>query len=90
MAVYVDKFKTPYRGMLMSHMLADTLEELHAMADRIGIKRKWFQNKSTPHYDICQSKRKLAIANGAVEIGIRETGQLIKKLRKQNEDNGLV
>lgn len=43
--------------MYMCHMLADTITELHTMADRIGIQRKWFQNKGIPHYDICQSKK---------------------------------
>ena len=31
--VYVDNPIWPYRGMLMCHMIADTPEELHAMAD---------------------------------------------------------
>lgn len=81
MPVYVDKASNRYRRMLMSHMLADTLDELHAMADAIGIKRKWFQSESHPHYDICQSKRKLAIQNGAIEIGRRELVAMIRKHR---------
>ena len=32
MAVYVDDMKWPFKGMMMCHMLADTSEELHAMA----------------------------------------------------------
>jgi hypothetical protein len=28
MAVYIDRMKSSYRGMIMSHMLADSLEEL--------------------------------------------------------------
>jgi hypothetical protein len=51
--------------MKMSHMTADTLEELHAMAERLGL-RKWFQNKTTPHYDLCKSKREEAIKLGAI------------------------
>jgi hypothetical protein len=32
-------------------MLADTLEELHAMAEEIGLKRAWFQaHPLHPHY----------------------------------------
>jgi len=50
------------------HMWADTLDELHEMADKIGMKRAWFQNKSTlPHYDLVPSKRVLALCNGAKE-----------------------
>lgn len=32
------------------HMMADTLEELHAMAASIGMKRAWFQPLSSPHW----------------------------------------
>ena len=67
--VYVDDMhKYPmgqYRRMKMSHMIADTDQELHAMADCIGVKRKWFQGD---HYDICLSMRAKAVAAGAVEI----------------------
>ena len=51
----------------MCHMVADTLDELHEMADKIGMRREWFQNKRLPHYDVCKSRRKLAIERGAVE-----------------------
>lgn len=71
MAVYVDNYRGRFRGMIMSHMMADSLEELHAFAQKIGLKRQWFQDKSAPHYDVCQEKRKLAIAFGAVPIDIR-------------------
>jgi len=81
MPVYVDNLKHPYRRMKMCHMLADTLDELHHMADTIGLKRKWFQNHSTPHYDICQAKRKLAIEAGAILIDRKQTVALIRKWR---------
>jgi hypothetical protein len=83
MTVYVDSARHRYRRMLMSHMLADTEGELHAMADAIGINRRWYQSQaSTPHYDICQSKRALAIERGAVVLTTnREVGDLLKRLR---------
>ena len=55
--------------MKMCHMIADTLDELHAMANEIGVARRWFQwRASHPHYDICKSKRAAAVQAGAVEV----------------------
>ena len=82
MTVYVDPPKYPYRRMIMCHMVADTLDELHGMADRIGVARRWFQPKSSPHYDICKSKRSLAIKYGAVEVDRRGMVRVIRRLRK--------
>lgn len=81
MGVYVDNARIPYRRMKMCHLLADSLEELHAMADRLGLKRAWFQPGSTPHYDLCLSKRELAIQYGAIPIDRREAVALIRRWR---------
>jgi len=90
-AVYVDKARNPYGRMLMSHMLADSLDELHAMAEQVGLKRRWFQSHGTPHYDLCQAKRALAIGGGALEIDRREVVRLIRHWRAvlQTEQNKL-
>jgi hypothetical protein len=69
MTVYVDDANIPYRGMIMSHLWADTLPELLAMVDAIGVRRKWLQRPpkaSWVHFDISHGKKKLAIARGAV------------------------
>ncbi|MBA7484099.1 hypothetical protein ES707_19623 [subsurface metagenome] len=51
----------------VSHLLADDLPTLHHFAQSIGLKRSWFQNKSTfPHYDLTPNKHKQAIAAGAI------------------------
>lgn len=83
MPVYVDDMEAPYRGMKMCHMVADTDDELHAMADQIGVSRRWHQKPGTPHshYDVCLTKRALAVKLGAQEITRRETGLLILKKR---------
>lgn len=74
MTVYVDQF--PGTGWEKwqggGHMLATDLEELHAMADRIGLRRAWFQDKTFPHYDLTASKRRLALVAGAAAIEIGE------------------
>ena len=81
MAVYVDNMKAIYRGMIMSHMIADTQTELLEMADKIGVQRKWIQDYGTSleHFDICMSKRKKAVALGAIEINMRDLVRMVKK-----------
>lgn len=83
MTVYVDSERNQFRHMIMSHMVADTLDELHAMAQRLGLKRSWFQKSRNgmPHYDICQTKRAQAISFGAVEIDRRKMVELMKQHR---------
>ena len=73
MTVYVDDMRAPFGRMIMCHMVADTDDELHAMANKIGVARKWFQRD---HYDIALSKRTLAIAEGAKPITWRELGMM--------------
>ena len=43
MTVYVDDVEHSFGQMLMCHMWADTLDELMAMVDKIGVARKWIQ-----------------------------------------------
>ncbi len=73
MSVYVDPLlshggSATFRWKESCHMYADTLDELHEMAARIGMRRSWFQNKpSLPHYDLTINRRIMAIKAGAVE-----------------------
>ena len=81
MTVYVGPSIYPYGRMIMCHMAADSLEELHEMASKIGV-RRWFQDGFRPHYDICKSKRKTAISFGAIdsdEKTIIEAAKLCKR-----------
>jgi hypothetical protein len=86
MAVYVDELfdteKTPqWRYVKACHLTADTLEELHAFAKMMGMKRQWFQDHPRhPHYDLTISKRKEAVKLGAVEIRARA-----ERMRRLNE-----
>lgn len=69
----------------MCHMLADTHEELVEMADKIGVNRKWIQHEGTPreHFDVCQSKRALAIQHGAIEVTMRDIALKIREKAEQ-------
>lgn len=81
--VYVDESKYTYGRMVMCHMTADTLQELFDMADVIGADRKWFQSKTLPHFDICKSKRDLAVRNGAIETDSKNLVKIARKLRRE-------
>lgn len=84
MTVYVDNMRAPYGRLVMCHMIADTDDELHAMAARIGVARRWWQappKVTHSHYDICLSKRALAVEFGAVEITLRQTAVMCRRRR---------
>lgn len=72
--VYVDDMRAPFGRMLMCHMIADTSEELVAMAEAIGVSRKWIQYAGTPkeHFDIALTKREKALLLGARQITMRQ------------------
>src|SRR5262249_9432125 len=79
--VYVDDMRARFGRMTMCHMIADTDDELHAMADRIGVARKWHQITSDSHYDIALSKKALAIEYGARPITWRQCGVMCANRR---------
>lgn len=79
MTVYVDDMRAPFGRMVMCHMLADSDDELHAMAALIGVARRWWQSPektSGSHYDIALSKRALAVSAGAIEITMRQAAAM--------------
>jgi len=91
MAVFVDDmYRVPmgrFGRMKMSHMVADTRDELDAMADKIGVARKWVQHahlgQGWVHYDIAMSARAKALKNGAVAISMRELAMKCLEWKKQ-------
>ena len=88
MAVYVDNMFARYGRMRMCHLLADTDAELHAMAARVGVNRRWWQSPTRTagsHYDIASSKRELALAAGAVAITWRQAGAMNSRRRVTGE-----
>jgi hypothetical protein len=96
MSVYVDKsfemaasepqaFRTGAKhGHRWCHMWADTEDELHTMAKRIGMRREWFQDngRSLPHYDLVPTRRTAAIKIGAIETDIKPFVQAWMEKRK--------
>lgn len=69
MTVYVDDAVTWWRGQRWAHLMADTLEELHAMAAQLGMPRRAFQDKSSgAHYDVTVEMREQALQLGATAV----------------------
>jgi len=67
--VYVDDVRHAYGRMVMCHMWADSLDELLAMATRIGLQHRWLQRPpkaSWTHFDISLGLKAKALAAGAV------------------------
>lgn len=91
MTVYVDDMQRPARvgrlNAIWSHLMADTDDELHAFAARLGLKRAWHQKAGTPisHYDVTEPKRQQALRLGAVPIGYMSQASmdLIRQKRAQ-------
>ena len=90
MTVYVDDMQAPFGRMKMCHMVADTTAELLEMADRIGVARRWIQKAGTAHehFDIAMSKRRLAVAAGAVEIDRRQLAGILRAKQEERAGNG--
>lgn len=92
MTCYVDPLASNgwvMRGRLTKncHLFTDgPIEELHALAKKIGMKREWFQIDSTiPHYDLSPARRRLAITEGAQEVGRRQAVNLWRTARGSSE-----
>lgn len=76
MTVYVDAptwtkpVKNPRKSY--AHMVADTHQELHEFAAKIGVKKHFIHRAGCTHYDITSEQHAVAVANGATEVDTRE------------------
>ena len=86
MGVYVDEPIYRRHGLRWCHLTADSAQELHAFAARLGLKRSRFQTKPgrpwADHYDVTEGTRRRAVALGAAEITLRELGAQLKRKRE--------
>lgn len=84
MSVYVDELRAYGHGPTClqagsCHLTADTPEELHAFAAKLGLQRWWAQeHRGVPHYDISDRRRARAVVLGAVETTAREQARTRK------------
>ncbi len=87
MAVYVDEAIWEWRGRLWCHLTADSEEELHLFAARLGLRRSAFQSRPgrpwVDHYDITERRRLQAVRLGALPITLGEAGRQLARRRRQ-------
>ena len=88
--LYVDHLRIPFGRMLMSHLVADTQEELRDAARQLGL-HQYIQYPGgwKEHLDLSESKRREAIWMGAKEVTAREIVRIQQTKRYvQNEEAG--
>jgi hypothetical protein len=72
MSAYVDSLQNwGWRLGRSAHLIADTLDELHSVAQAIGLRRAWFQASppaTIDHYDLTEARRAVAIRMGCIEL----------------------
>ncbi|MGH8962429.1 MAG: DUF4031 domain-containing protein [Jatrophihabitantaceae bacterium] len=88
MSCYVDTVRSyPGTGLRFTefcHLLADTPDELHAMADALGIPRRFYQEHPWRwHHDLPSHLRPGAVALGAHEVTMHEVGALLRARRAE-------
>jgi hypothetical protein len=98
MTIYVDSLikwaitkNWPYKAG-SCHLFTDSkdLDELHDFADRLGLKRSWFQSrKIVPHYDLTKNKRLQALRLGAKEGDVKLREIMLEKINRRRLNAGL-
>ena len=84
MAVYVDALRDyGWRHGPSCHLIGDSVEELIEFAESMGMRRDWFQAKSTPHFDLTADGRAVAVSMGAIELTNRQLIGKIRELRQR-------
>ncbi|GAB3258260.1 hypothetical protein GCM10027425_19610 [Alteromonas gracilis] len=88
----IDPPQWPGHGRMWSHLASDdSVEELHAFAERLGIPRRGFEGD---HYDVPEQWYDDVVAAGAVEVTSRELLTRITsaglRLRKRVGERGLA
>jgi len=88
MAIYIDDMLINGWGknVMSCHLLSIPPDDpnLHLLAQRIGLKRSWFQDKASwPHYDLKGCMRDRAISVGAIPVDSKLLAKMRLEFRKQ-------
>jgi transcriptional regulator len=68
------------------HLQADSTDELHAFAARLGLRREWFQSRvrrpEKDHYDLTRAGRERALELGAIAEDVRTGSRRRRAIRQ--------
>lgn len=73
--VYVDNMNVKNGDWIQCNMVADTDDELLVLGEKCGLRKEWVKSgmyRDRLHFEVAQSKKKLAIKQGAKEISMVE------------------
>lgn len=89
--IYVDEptWTKPGGRKKYSHMVADTLEELHQFAESIGVKKHFWHKTRNPllrHFDITEEQFNLAVEKGATVVG-NNIASLARKMNGEQDES---
>ena len=88
MSVYVDAAIHIRKGKRWCHLIADSEEELHTFAARLGIGKSYFSDKKRKpgraHYDITDAQRRRAVETGAIECNRSQFLKVINAKRDKS------
>ena len=78
MSVWVEEARWPRGKHICGHLLADSLEQLHAMAEGIGLARLHFNaHAPVPHYSIPEYLVAAAVAAGAQPLTAADRARVL-------------
>ncbi|MFD1893312.1 DUF4031 domain-containing protein [Ottowia beijingensis] len=78
--IYVDDAEVIKHGYAWFHLVADSIQELHEFAARIGLPASAFHRGARhPHYDVTANQRLRALQYGATAISARYAVQVCLK-----------
>lgn len=79
--VYIDDAGVSKYGRGWFHLTADSLDELHAFAVRIGLPARAFHRGARhPHYDVTAAQRLSALRSGARAVSPREVVRIARQV----------
>ena len=83
--VYVDEGSIDFYGVRVCWMMADTEDELHAMAARLHVKHKVFSKDRTRYYEILERDASRAMMLGAVLVDRKDLLEIVRSRIRQQD-----